>query len=486
MAGVDWNACAARVGGLVSRSDLEPESLAELDAPPVGEPVGVACSGGADSVFLVLALVGCLPGLHRWQILHFDHGTRGPASRADADSVASMAAGLGLPFIEGSAVLEDHPTEAVLRRARLGFLHEQVRRLGASRLVLGHQADDVVETILIRLARGSGARGLSAPRPVQAFPSGIRHLRPLLGWSRERIHAILTAAGAPWCEDASNRSDHHLRNRLRHSVVPAWSAAETRDVMKGVLLARRKLEDEDRALDAWLAEFVPDDRFASPEIDLSNLEGRPRALWRRAIDRWVRGLPGLAEVNRNWVEELVGPAVGGAGLRVSAGASGRVELDQARLRFIPTPAPAGEEGWPEISLNPGSTVFRPSGESAGARVVVLDAALRDRIMGGRVDPAREGWLALAGPHPGGFCIRARRPGDRYRPLGSPGSIKLGDQFINRKIPMERRRHLPVFALVTGEPVWCPGLPISELFRVNEETIQAVQLTYCWSTATFRL
>ena len=66
MGEVDWNACAARVGGLVSRSDIEPEALAELDAPPVGEPVGIACSGGADSVFLVLALVGCLPGLHRW------------------------------------------------------------------------------------------------------------------------------------------------------------------------------------------------------------------------------------------------------------------------------------------------------------------------------------------------------------------------------------------------------------------------------------
>ncbi|MEZ5276022.1 MAG: tRNA lysidine(34) synthetase TilS [Opitutaceae bacterium] len=485
MTGVDWKVCAARVANLVSRSDLEPAAVAGLEAVSEEEATGLACSGGADSVLLVLALVGCLGRARSWHVLHFDHGVRGDASRADAGFVRSLAEGLGLPYSEGVGAGLHPPTEDVLRRARLDFLHATLRRLGSTSLALGHQAEDVIESMLIRLARGSGAAGLSSPRPVQAFSSGIRHYRPLLGWTRERVRRVLTEAGAPWREDASNLEDAHLRNRLRRTVLPAWGAAESRDLATGVLLARRRLEDEDRALDQWLEEMLPESSFSDDLIDLRPLRGRPVALWRRAIDRWARGRPDLSGISRSWVEMLVENALAGVDLRISAGKAGTVALTNDRLRFSPTARSPGED-WTGVSLATGSMLVLPSGTRVGARQVTLSPDLRERILSGENDPDGMAWLAWTDDSIPVFTVRPPCEGDRYRPLGAPGTIKLSDQFINRKICVERRRFLPVFCLPEGEIVWCPGLPPADRLRINEQTFRAVQLTYCWSTATFRL
>lgn len=486
MGTVDWNACAARVSGLITRADLEPTVLAYLDGLPKGQRVGIACSGGADSVLLTLVLVSQTTPALDWHILHFDHGIRGQASASDARFVAAMASGLGLSFHQAAGNFGHHPREAEMREARLGFLHRTLVEIGASDLVFGHQADDVAESMLIRLARGSGTSGLAAPRPVQTVAAGVRHLRPLLRVSRERIHQVLETADVRWCEDATNREGAHLRNRLRSDVIPAWAEAETRDLTTGVLLARRRLEDEDDALSAWLAELLPREDFDSPEINLEALNGRPRALWRRAIESWARRRPGLAQVGRTWVESLVECAMEGTSTQVSAGDAGRVEADGSRLCYRPETALGGGMTWPKCTLAFGSTLILPNGTSVSARLVPLDPETRNRILRGEVDPETEAWLAWAYPGVKAVRVRSWRAGDRYRPLGSSGTAKLGDQFTNRKIPMERRVRFPVFCLDEDEVIWSPGLPPAHPMRVNAGTIHAVQLTYCWLPATIRL
>lgn len=486
MGTVDWKSCAARVSELITRADLEPTVLAYLDDLPTGHRVGIACSGGADSVLLTLVLVSRYTPALDWHILHFDHGTRGEASACDARFVATMASGLGLPLHQAAGTFGHHPSEAEMREARLGFLHRTLVEVGASDLAFGHQADDVAESMLIRLARGSGTSGLAAPRPVQTVAAGVRHLRPLLRVNRERIQQVLETAEVRWCEDASNREGTHLRNRLRSDVIPAWAEAETRDLTTGVLLARSRLEDEDNALSVWLADLLPRENFDSPEINLEALNGRPRALWRRAIESWARRRPGLAQIGRSWIESLVESAMNGSSIQVSAGDAGRIEVDGFRLCYRAETALSGGMIWPKGTLAFGSTLILPEGTSVSARLVPLDPETRNRVLRGAVDPESEAWLAW--PYPGVKSVRVRswRAGDRYRPLGSSGSAKLGDQFTNRKIPMERRARLPVFCLDEDEVIWSPGLPPAHSMRVNAGTIHAVQLTYCWLPATIHL
>ncbi len=486
MDAVDWKTCASRIPALLDRAELEPDALACLESLRTGQSVGIACSGGADSVLLTLVLVALVkPGL-AWHVLHFDHGMRGKASAIDARFVAEMASGLDLPYRQETRSVEGHCGEAELREARLEFLHRTLTKLGSVTLASGHHADDVVETMLIRLARGSGSAGLAAPRPVQPLAAGIRHLRPLLRMRRERIREILDRAEVPWCEDATNRKAIYLRNRLRRDVIPSWVSAENRDLTTGVLLARRRLQEEDEALAVWLNELLPTDFCEFDEIDLKVLVGRPRALWRRAIESWARGRPGLSEVGRPWIESLIDAAMAGGSLRVSAGRGGRVEVEGARLCHRTDAQVPIVCGWPECTLALGSTLLLPDGASVTARAVDLDSEARDRVLRGEIDPASEAWIALGEPAMSTIRVRSRRAGDRYRPLGSPGTNKVGDQLTNRKIPMERRCRLPVFCLDEDELAWCPGLPPAHLLRINAETIHAVQLTYCWHPATFHL
>ena len=312
----------------------------------------------------------------------------------------------------------------------------------------------------------------------------MTHLRPLLRMDRTRIRSILSDAGAHWRDDVSNEGNRYLRNRLRNSVMPSWKRAESRDLVSGALLARDRLEDDDEALEIWLSDLLGADDRAGEKLDLNVLQGCPRALVRRALDRWARQLPGLSEISRTWVETLVDSFMETGSTRVSAGRSGEVELEGGVFRF--REIDQSEAGWPDLHLPLGSTVVLPDGSWVRARTVTLDVELRKEILSGSKDPSFEAWLSLPEDRVGGFFIRSWRPGDRYRPLGAGGTVKIADQFTNRKVLVERRRILPVFCLDEGNPVWCPELPPAEGSKINEDTIRAVQLTYCWQPATFYL
>jgi tRNA(Ile)-lysidine synthase len=481
---IDWKTCANRVGRLVSRSECDQQVLGFLDNLPPGTPVGVACSGGADSILLVLLLQSRIESALKWHLLHFDHGLRGRESTADAQFVSQLAKGLNLPYRSENWEAPKHPSEDMMRRARFSFFHQTLREFGGSVLCLGHQADDVLESMLIRVARGSGSAGLSAPRPFQTVGGGMTHLRPLLRMDRLKIRSILSDANAPWRDDLSNDSDRHLRNRLRKMVIPTWKEIESRDLISGALLARDRLEDDDQALETWLADLLGTGDPEGIKLNLTVLVDRPRALVRRAIDRWARQLPGLSKISRAWVEVLVAVFQRTGSACVGAGSRGKVILEGGVLSF--QKIDESDAGWPNLRLPLGSTVILPDGSWVRARMMTLDQGLKNEIRSGKSDPSAEAWLDIGDGRAGAFTVRSWRAGDRYRPLGAAGTVKIGDQFTNRKLPVERRRFLPVFLLGGTEPVWCPELPPAEGSKINEHSIHAVQLTYCWQPTTFYL
>jgi tRNA(Ile)-lysidine synthase len=226
------------------------------------------------------------------------------------------------------------PAEAEARAARHAFFTAALRRRRVAALFTGHHRDDLAETLLMRLARGSGAAGLSAPRPVHPQPAlGRVHFRPLLGLDKATLVSALRAAGARWREDASNLSPRHLRNRVRAELLPAWraSAAEPgRDALAGLSLSRELLEEDDRALEAWADRATRID--ARGRLALAPIRALPRAVLRRVVHRWLLAAPVGTDLNRQGFNGLLDFVVAGrTGARHSLGAAHFARLTRLHL-----------------------------------------------------------------------------------------------------------------------------------------------------------
>jgi tRNA(Ile)-lysidine synthase len=335
---IDWPAAAARLAAAIPTSRLRPEVLAWARSRPPREGWAAAFSGGADSLCLLLLLWAHWPERRsRLRALHFNHRLRGAASAADARFCGRVCRALGIGFSAGSwSGARPEASAAAARSARFAFIDREMRRRRLRALWLGHQQDDVAETQLMRLARGSGTAGLAAPRPVQDGPSGRRHLRPLLDLKKREIAGALEAAGIPWREDASNAGPGHFRNRVRRSVLPAWIRASARDALAGAALSRELLEEDDRALEAWtdaLGAATP-----AGDLSLARLSGKPRAVVRRALHRWLMAQADAGDLSRAGFEVLLGAVERGIPVRQSLGAQGFAVIRGRRLKFEKAPA----------------------------------------------------------------------------------------------------------------------------------------------------
>ncbi|MBI3886554.1 MAG: tRNA lysidine(34) synthetase TilS [Opitutae bacterium] len=331
---------ARQLGELLPKDRLHPEVL--RFAGPGGGHAGwaVAFSGGADSLALLLVLWAHWPGRRRRLVaLHFNHCLRGGESDADEKFCAEVCAALGIKFVAGRwGAARQGASEAEARAARHAFLGREMKRRRIRLLWLAHQQDDIAESMFMRLARGSGTGGLAAPRPVQQFADGRVHLRPLLGLKKAELIAALRAATAVWREDSSNAGDDHFRNRIRRAVLPAWIKSAGRDALAGAALARSRLEEDDAALETWLAELKP--LTKAGRLDLRRLAGRPTALYRRALHRWLLAQTAKVDLSRQGFELLLAAVRRGQPTRFSLGPSDYAVIRDARLRRETRPPPA--------------------------------------------------------------------------------------------------------------------------------------------------
>jgi len=319
---------------------------------------GVALSGGADSVVLLLLLWAHFPHCREYLlVLHYNHRLRGSESDADEAFCYELCERLGVELAVGRRPdgVELH-SEAEAREARFAFFWEEMERVGSCVFWLGHQKNDVAETLLMRLVRGSGTGGLAAPRPVQKIVKnethcGRVHLRPLLTLSRAEIDAALCECGIPWREDATNAGGEFFRNRIRRDVLPALIAvtdssreeegqgekqeerkAEGRDVLAGMALSRELIEEDDAALDAW-ATAVAKAVIREGAVDLRELGAVPRAVKRRVLHRWLREHAGAPTLSRQAFEVLLSAIESGKSTRQSLGKLGFALIRKRILKY---------------------------------------------------------------------------------------------------------------------------------------------------------
>ena len=264
---------------------------------PLCARIGVAVSGGADSVALLHVLLELRADWNlRLSVLHLNHCLRGAESDADEEFVRDLAARLALPFeserADIPAAAQHDNLEQAARNARRRFFRRLLESGSLDRIALGHTKSDQAETVLFRLLRGAYTTGLAGMRP--ATPDGL--VRPLLDCTRSEVETYLKERNLPWREDSSNRDLRFTRNRIRHTLLPAlqqdWNPNFVDLLATHAALAQ---DDEDywaahiASLEGHLLQSAPDGATLADIRELRSLRNAVlRRLLRRAIER-IRG-----------------------------------------------------------------------------------------------------------------------------------------------------------------------------------------------------
>jgi tRNA(Ile)-lysidine synthase len=407
-------------------------------------------------------------------VAHLDHGVRGEAARADADFVAALAESLGLPFDLGrwQPGRSGH-FEADARKARYAWLTQVARARGAGALAVGHTRDDQAETILQRIVRGTGLRGLSGmpARRLLGHDPPVVLVRPMLSIARRQIREHLQELGQPFRDDTSNTDRSRTRARIRHALLPLLAREYNPRVAEalvrlGLLAAQAESLVDDRleALEGELILATGGNRVELARDRLSELPPFLRAemlrrVWRKA------GWPEAGMSAGHWerLAATFGKQPGrmdvGAGVvvRVTAGATGRIVLSRSAEPKAPVrPVPKTEV----LLKVPGQVDWE------GARIeTVLDPdAQRDETVD--LDHVK---LPLN--------VRGAAPGDRFAPLGLQGrSTPLNDFFRSRKIPRESRARIPLVCDREGI-IWVAGQRIADRVRTTGETRRTMGLRW---------
>jgi tRNA(Ile)-lysidine synthase len=410
-----------------------------------GDRVVVAVSGGLDSVVL-LHLLRFAPELGGLDPVaaHLDHRMR-PESADDARWVTELARAWAVPIELGAAPAVPR-SEAEARDARYAFLEEVRARAGARWILTAHHADDQAETVLFRVARGTGVAGL---RGIPVRRGAL--LRPLLSVWREELAEYAAAHGLAHRVDASNADPRFARNLIRHRVVPALVEAAPGARRSLVRLARVAAREERawRVLLPGLLEAALLER--SPErvvLARDALLGWPDALQARVLRRCARELGG--GLDEAGTRSLIAFTKSGASGRSQPLAGGVVVAREFDRIVLERSGPRGEERPLEITAaDAGQGVAEIGGRRWTARWA------RERFSAAS-DPARLVTAAFAVARLE-FPLRLRgwRPGDRIRlPYGSK---KLKKLLGESRIPMSERETLPVLADARGRVLWVPGV-----------------------------
>jgi tRNA(Ile)-lysidine synthase len=399
----------------------------EADAPLL-----LAVSGGLDSMTLLQAMAAV--GRARIAaVATFDHGT-GPAATRAAGLVASRAGELGLPVVVGRAAAHDSPEglEDAWRRERYRFLRESANGLGA-RIVTAHTEDDQVETVLMRVLRGSGARGLAA----LYAPSEL--VRPFLGLRRAALERYAEEAGVRWLDDPSNESRAFLRNRLRHDLLPAL-----RTVSPGI---DRDLLDAAREAARWRAEVE------------AHVDGqlRPEPMHGGGL---VVASSELAGYDRDSLAVLWGALAGRAGLALDRRGTHRLaEFTISRPRTGTMPLSGG---WSLEARRDRYLLHQPVKDGGAPVVLPAQGSVhwgRFRFWVGERDDERGAWSASL-PEGMDGLVRQWSAGDRLASSKGQPRRRVKRYLSEAGVSGTDRAAWPV--VVAGEDVvWIPGVRRSD-------------------------
>jgi tRNA(Ile)-lysidine synthase len=408
-----------------------------------GQRVGVAVSGGPDSVCLLHVLMALAPRWNlRLSVLHLNHLLRGPESDADAGFVRGLAERLGLPLyleatdVNAEAAANGDNLEQAARLARRRFFFDFLNNGKLDRVALGHTRSDQAETVLYRFLRGSGTAGLAGIRPITS--EGL--VRPLLEISRAEVESYLKQNRIPFRQDSSNFDLGFARNRIRRELLPQlereWNP-NLADLLAQTAQWAQAEETYWESETARLAEIhlarARDSILLKADVVAWLQEAPARRLLRRAVLE-IKG--DLRGVDFAHIESLMGLARAGEG-------HARVQIpgvDVLRsfewMRFSPLRRGAETPRNYRFTVSPPGIVPLPGGGEVHLEIVESTDRVYNMLMGAL------NWESVPRP----LEVRNWRPGDQYKPVCRTGDEKIKTLFQEARVPLWERRDWPV---VTG-------------------------------------
>ncbi len=449
-------------------------------------------SGGPDSMCLLHVLHRFREEFHiSLRVAHLHHHMREEADR-DAEMVEEFARSLGIPTSIGHADVNKLAHELAIgveeagREARYRFFRELSESTGAVRVALGHNQNDQAETVLMRLFRGSGVRGLAGIPPVNG-----NVVRPLIEVPREWIEEYCAENKIPVMTDVYNLDLRYTRNLVRHKTLPELAASYNPSLVETLAGVAASLRLDADFLDETALEAFDKYTCRHGRVTLVSSEGlralKPAVALRVVDMAWHevwQGDGNLGMTHAVEILECAGKAVSLPG-RITAVHEGDfvVFYPEAPGQVERTLDVPGESHIPELGITVEVRPVEPKDAGVvGALAGQVDESTPSPARGGskcvksgfpleREDVAFLDWSWSDKP----LKVRTRRDGDRFQPLGMRGSEqKLQDFFIQRRVPKFYRDFVPIF--VFGDKIaWVGGFRLDERFKVTKSSQKVLRV-----------
>jgi tRNA(Ile)-lysidine synthase len=482
---------------------LEKETLNILQQEKLvqaGDRIVVGVSSGPDSMALLHVLSRLSTDLNiTLTAVYVNHGLRLEEALQEENLVKETAAGLGVDCRTGSVNVKDTAAsrklsiEHAARILRYKFLEDIADEVQAQKIAVAHTADDQAEEILLRLLRGTARKGLSGMK----FMRDKRIIRPFLTIPKYRLLDYLDRYSIPFLEDSSNQENIYLRNRIRNDLLPYLAEHYNPNIHQNLLRTANVLQDEEELLEkltnaAWEkvvesrpadttaddTELQKDARQGKLAITLQSFNQEPPAIQRRILEKccWQMDCqPGAGQI-----EQLLGLArqTGpGNSLHLSEGL--RVHTGKKQMTFsypqgrismrgeLGTPQNDAEEFRIEL---PGPGTYEIGGLHKRLILKIIEGT---GLPGKTPFPAGEYLDTSLFAFP--LFLRFPKPGDRFHPLGAPGSKKVFDFLSEQKIDRLRRHRVPI--LFADDVILAlPGIRINHRYRITDKTRQVLKIS----------
>jgi tRNA(Ile)-lysidine synthase len=451
-----------------------------------GDTVLAGVSGGADSIALLHILLKLTPEFDlRLGIAHFNHGLRAMESERDAEFVKSVAENLNLPFynkkvyVKKFSIHHKLSIEEAGRILRYKFLTETARKYGFDKIALGHQKEDMAETILINMLRGSGPQGISGIPPKRDMI-----IRPLININRTDIEFFLRSENIAHITDSSNMDPQFLRNRIRHGLIPLLASEYNAEIVENLNRTAEILRDEQIWLDSMIKPLLEKTKLPGDNtnfnLSIPELIKIPIAAARRIIRQAVYEIKGnlhgvgfkhmdailelITSNNKNNQFDFPGP------VRIKRENDKLLIIRQKNNTRFNKDANHHEFQQPlfEYQINGPQTIFIKETD----QVVQLTELSSNQVLWLKksnfyaTDP-QEGYIDMASLcYP--LIIRSFRAGDRFQPLGLKRFQKLKKFFINNKVPFSQKKNIPILEC-SGKIIWVAGYRIDDSVKIKSST-----------------
>ena len=470
-------------------------------------PLCIACSGGSDSLALLL-LTKLFWSKRTVIILHYNHRIRAVSDEEErqmidlarkldvkievghrpimpeAHHLSDAVPGTNktpsnppLPFpphpslLRSDGSLSGLPSETELRTLRYAFFEKMLRLHRSQILLLGHHADDRLETVLMRLVRGVGLEGLVAPRALHKV-SFYTKLRPLLNFSKNELRNALIACNIPFFEDATNDEDDCLRNRIRHTLIPAFDNVFPTHWRDGFKRSCQLLSEQRNDLKQRLEQRFENCNFSKKTFERSDLQALSTVELRCFFQTWLQR-HGVRNFGSKTTNALLSALHGEKTVILPLDAEHRLGLDMEKISLVMQVAKPPK---PVSIIWHTGTLFLPNGAQLSFKEEHCSPECYKKVTSGAF-LHNEIAVLDAETFTMPRMVRFWRNGDRYRPLGAKNEIKVKDLFINHKIPIIQKHQLPVICSANGDIAWIPGLPPADAFKLTSQTKRCVFLFY---------